>query len=313
MKYLVTGAAGFIGSHICDELLRRGHDVIAMDIFSTGSRDNLAHLDGNSRLTIVRHDVNLAVEGIEPDFIMNFACPASPLQYQIDPIRTLKTSLIGTLNLLELARKLDVPIFHASTSEVYGDPHVSPQREDYWGNVNPIGPRACYDEGKRAAETLLFDFHRVHGVRIKVARIFNTYGPRMAVNDGRVVSNFIVQALRGEPITIYGDGTQTRSFCYVSDLVTGILALVESSDEVTGPINLGNPVEMTVAELARRVIDATGSSSTIEFHQLPIDDPKQRRPDIGLAKDVLNWLPSVSLEVGIGKTAEYFREKLELR
>lgn len=310
MRYLVTGAAGFIGSHICDELLKRGHEVIAMDIFSTGSRENLAHLEGSPQLQIVQHDVNLPVEGISADFIMNFACPASPVHYQIDPIQTLKTSLLGTLNLVELARKLEVPIFHASTSEVYGDPNVTPQREDYWGNVNPIGPRACYDEGKRAAETLLFDFHRVHGVRIKVARIFNTYGPRMAVNDGRVVSNFIVQALRGEPITIYGDGTQTRSFCYVSDLVAGILALCGSDESVTGPINLGNPVEMTVTELAQRVIAATGSSSVIEFRELPTDDPKQRRPDISLAGRILDWTPFVELDSGIEMTAAYFRQKL---
>lgn len=304
-RVLVTGGAGFLGSHLCERLLGMGHDVLCIDNYYTGRRSNVAHLLDNPRFEIMRHDVTFPLY-VEVDEIYNLACPASPVHYQHDPVQTTKTSVHGAINMLGLAKRLRAKILQASTSEVYGDPTVHPQREDYWGNVNPIGFRSCYDEGKRCAETLFFDYHRQHDLRIKVARIFNTYGPRMHPQDGRVVSNFIMQALEGRDITIFGEGTQTRSFCFASDLVGGLIALMDSGDDVTGPINLGNPVEMTVRELAERVIELTGSTSKLTFEPLPSDDPVQRKPDITLARTVLNWEPKVALEPGLKATIEYF-------
>ena len=302
---LVTGGAGFLGSHLCDRLLRDGHDVVCVDNFFTGAKKNIEHLLGHKRFELMRHDVTFPLY-IEVDQIYNLACPASPIHYQHDPVQTTKTSVHGAINMLGLAKRLKARIFQASTSEVYGDPAVHPQPESYWGNVNPIGPRSCYDEGKRCAETLFFDYHRQHGLEIKVARIFNTYGPRMHPNDGRVVSNFVVQALKGEPITIYGDGRQTRSFCYVDDLVAGFVALMASPADVTGPVNLGNPGEFTMLELARTVIELTGAKSQLTFMPLPQDDPKQRRPDIKLANARLGWHPKVALRDGLQSTIGYF-------
>jgi len=308
-RTLVTGGAGFLGSHLCERLLADGHDVICLDNFFTGNKDNVTHLLGDSRFELMRHDVTFPLY-IEIDQIYNLACPASPVHYQHDPVQTTKTSVHGAINMLGLAKRTKARIFQASTSEVYGDPRVHPQPESYWGNVNPIGLRSCYDEGKRCAETLFFDYHRQHGTEIKVARIFNTYGPRMNPNDGRVVSNFIVQALKGEPITIYGDGSQTRSFCYVDDLIEGFIRLMESSGDFTGPLNLGNPNEFTMIELAEKVKAITGSASELVQKPLPQDDPKQRRPDIGLAKKLLDWEPKVKLDVGLIKTVEYFEKVL---
>ena len=306
---LVTGGAGFLGSHLCERLLERGDEVLCVDNFYTGSRRNIRHLLDNPAFEVLRHDVTFPLY-VEVDQIYNLACPASPIHYQNDPIQTTKTSVSGAINMLGLAKRLRIPILQASTSEVYGDPTVHPQREEYWGNVNPIGPRSCYDEGKRCAETLFFDYRRQLGIRIKVARIFNTYGPRMHPNDGRVVSNFIVHALEGRPITIYGDGTQTRSFCYVDDTVDGLIRLMDSPDEVTGPINIGNPNEISVRELAEKVIAKTGSQAELEFCNLPADDPKQRQPDIGQARALLGWEPSVPLDQGLDKTIRFFREAL---
>lgn len=305
MRILVTGGAGFLGSHLCERLIHDGHEVIAMDNMYTGSRAKVSSLIGNPNFELIRQDVTEPLN-FEVDGIMNLACPASPVHYQKFPVQTIKTSVLGAINVLDLANRLRVPVFQASTSEVYGDPAISPQVEEYWGNVNPIGIRACYDEGKRSAETLFFDFHRQFGTQIKVARIFNTYGPRMSFNDGRVVSNFIVQALKNEPISIYGDGSQTRSFCYVSDLIDGFMKLMFSNEKITGPINLGNPREFTMLELAEKVISATNSSSKIEFHDLPQDDPKQRKPDITKAKSLLNWNPTVELEKGLELTVSEF-------
>jgi len=305
-RVLVTGGAGFIGSHLCGELLDRGYDVICVDNYFTGTRDNVATLLANPRFEIIRHDITFPLY-VEVDEIYNLACPASPIHYQLDPVQTTKTSVHGAINMLGLAKRLRARILQASTSEVYGDPVVHPQTENYWGNVNPIGPRSCYDEGKRCAETLFFDYHRQHGLEIKVARIFNTYGPRMHPNDGRVVSNFVMQALRGEPITLFGDGMQTRSFCFVSDLVGGLIALMETPASVSGPINLGNPNEFTIRELAALVIHKTSSKSTLVHMPLPTDDPKQRQPDISLAAQLLGWKPEVPLASGLEPTIEYFR------
>lgn len=304
-RVLVTGGAGFVGSHLCERLVEAGHEVLCLDNFFTGSRGNIAHLLNDKRFELLRHDVTHPLY-IECDEIYNLACPASPIHYQLDPVQTTKTSVHGAINMLGLARRLKAKIFQASTSEVYGDPIVHPQTEDYWGNVNPIGFRSCYDEGKRCAETLFFDYHRQHNLRIKVVRIFNTYGPRMHPNDGRVVSNFIVQALRGEDLTVYGEGTQTRSFCYVDDLVGGFLRMMETDDMITGPINLGNPSEFTIRELAELVIELTGSASAIVAKPLPHDDPKQRRPDITRARNQLGWEPTVQLRQGLIKTITYF-------
>ena len=304
-RILVTGGAGFLGSHLCERLLAAGHDVLCVDNYFTGTKDNIAHLIGNPHFELVRHDVTFPLY-VEVDEIYNLACPASPVHYQHDPVQTTKTSVHGAINMLGLAKRLNARIFQASTSEVYGDPHVHPQTEDYRGNVNPIGPRACYDEGKRCAETLFFDYHRQNALRIKVARIFNTYGPRMHPNDGRVVSNFIVQALKGEPISIFGAGSQTRSFCYVDDLIEGFLRLMASPDEVTGPVNLGNPGEFTIKQLAEMVIELTGSRSTLVYKPLPVDDPLQRRPDIGLAQSLLDWQPTIPLRQGLERTIAYF-------
>ena len=304
-RVLVTGGAGFIGSFLCERLLNEGHEVLCVDNFFTGSRRNVAHLLDNSNFELMRHDVTIPLF-VEVDEIFNLACPASPVHYQHDPVQTTKTSVHGAINMLGLAKRLGAKIFQASTSEVYGDPSVHPQTEDYWGNVNPIGSRACYDEGKRCAETLFFDYFRQHNLPIKVARIFNTYGPNMHPNDGRVVSNFIVQALKGENITIYGDGQQTRSFCYVDDLVEGFLRLMNTGPDVTGPINLGNPGEFTMLELAQKVLEITGSSSKLEHKSLPEDDPKQRQPDITRAKEILDWEPKINLEDGLKPTIQYF-------
>jgi UDP-glucuronate decarboxylase len=306
-RVLVTGGAGFIGSHLCAYLLERGDEVICVDNFFTGARANIAPLLSNPRFEVLRHDVTFPLF-VEVDEIYNLACPASPVHYQHDPVQTTKTSVHGAINMLGLAKRLGVKILQASTSEVYGDPAVHPQPEEYWGNVNPIGPRSCYDEGKRCAETLFFDYHRQHQLKIKVARIFNTYGPHMHPNDGRVVSNFVVQALRGQPITIFGDGLQTRSFCYVDDMVLGLVALMDSSDAVTGPINLGNPGEFTMRELADLVLELTNSSSTLETHPLPQDDPRQRRPNIDKAAEFLQWQPTVPLREGLQKTIAYFAD-----
>jgi len=308
-RILVTGGAGFLGSHLIERLLKEGHEVLCLDNFYTGSKDNLLSFSQSPYFECLRHDVCSSLQA-EVDEIYNFACPASPLHYQADPIQTLKTSVLGALNLLELAKRLRCKIFQASTSEVYGDPHCHPQQESYWGNVNPIGIRSCYDEGKRCAETLFFDYHRQHHVPVKVARIFNTYGPRMHPKDGRVVSNFIVQALRGQPITLYGDGSQTRSFCYVDDLIEVILRLMNAPVSLIGPINIGNPTEYRVLDLAQAVLRLTGSRSTIHFKPLPADDPKQRRPDITLARTHLAWEPKVSLEEGLKATIAYFEQAL---
>jgi UDP-glucuronate decarboxylase len=305
-RILVTGGAGFLGSHLCERLLAEGHDVLCADNYFTGTRDNILGLLSNPHFEMLRHDVTFPLY-VEVDEIYNLACPASPVHYQFDPVQTTKTSVHGAINMLGLAKRVRARILQASTSEVYGDPTAHPQEEEYWGNVNPIGPRACYDEGKRCAETLFFDYHRQHGLKIRVARIFNTYGPRMHPNDGRVVSNFIMQALKGEPITIFGKGDQTRAFCYVDDLVDGLVRLMAAPDEVTGPINLGNPAEMTVRELAERVIRLTGSRSTLAFKPLPVNDPTQRCPDIAKARKVLGWEPKIDLETGLKRTIEYFR------
>jgi UDP-glucuronate decarboxylase len=306
---LVTGGAGFLGSHLCDRLIADGHDVICVDNFFTGTKQNVEHLIGHSRFELVRHDVTFPLY-IEVDEIYNLACPASPIHYQHDPVQTTKTSVHGAINMLGLAKRLKCRIFQASTSEVYGDPIVHPQTESYWGNVNPIGPRSCYDEGKRCAETLFFDYHRQHRLEIKVARIFNTYGPRMHPSDGRVVSNFIVQALKGEPISIFGDGSQTRSFCYADDLIDGFVRLMESGSDLTGPVNLGNPGEFTIRELGEMVIAMTGSKSKLTFHELPQDDPKQRQPDISLARSRLGWEPKIALKDGLARTIAYFEKLL---
>src|SRR5215471_9845961 len=308
-RVLVTGGAGFIGSHLCERLLARGDDVLCIDNFFTATRSNVAGLMLKSRFELVRHDVCFPLY-VEVDKIYNLACPASPIHYQFDPVQTTKTSVHGAINMLGLAKRVKAKILQASTSEIYGDPVVHPQTEDYWGYVNPIGPRSCYDEGKRAAETLFFDYHRQHNLRIKVARIFNTYGPRMHPSDGRVVSNFIVQALKGEPITVYGNGEQTRAFCFVDDLIEGFLRLMAASDDVTGPINIGNPVETTVRELAETIIDLVGSRSTLETRPLPIDDPVQRCPDISRARNLLDWEPRVPLETGLKRTIAYFEKLL---
>ncbi|KCZ85726.1 NAD-dependent epimerase/dehydratase family protein [Hyphomonas adhaerens MHS-3] len=308
-RILVTGGAGFIGSFLCERLLETGAEVLCVDNFFTGRRSNVAHLMENPRFEIMRHDVTFPLF-VEVDQIYNMACPASPIHYQFDPVQTTKTSVHGAINMLGLAKRTKAKILQASTSEVYGDPDVHPQQEEYWGNVNPIGIRSCYDEGKRCAETLFFDYHRQHDVKIKVARIFNTYGPRMHPNDGRVVSNFIVQALRGDDITLYGDGQQTRSFCYVSDLVDGLIRLMNSDDDVTGPINLGNPGEFSMLQLAEKVLELTGSSSKIVHKPLPQDDPRKRRPDITRAKEVLEWAPTVKLEDGLRPTIEYFTAEI---
>jgi len=302
---LVTGGAGFLGSHLCDRLIAADREVICLDNFLTGSKRNIAHLRHHPNFELLRHDIVHPLH-LEVDKIYNLACPASPIHYQRDPVQTTKTSVYGAINMLGLAKRLQCPVLQFSTSEVYGDPRVHPQDESYWGHVNPIGPRSCYDEGKRCAETLFFDYHRQHKLSIKIARIFNTYGPRMHPNDGRVVSNFIVQALKSEPITVYGDGSQTRSFCFVDDLITAIIRLMGTSHDVTGPINIGNPSECSVLSLAKTIIDLTGSRSSIEFNPLPHDDPQQRKPDIGKAKKALAWQPMVSLHDGLQKTIEYF-------
>lgn len=308
-RVLVTGGAGFLGSHLCDRLLSKGYDVLCVDNFYTGSKRNIAHLLGNTYFELVRHDITFPLY-LEVDEIYNLACPASPIHYQNDPVQTTKVNVHGSINMLGLAKRIKAKILQASTSEVYGDPSVHPQPETYHGNVNCIGPRSCYDEGKRCAETLFFDYFRQHKLKIKVARIFNTYGPRMHLNDGRVVSNFIVQALRGKPLTIFGDGTQTRSFCYVDDLIEGLVRLMDSFDEVTGPLNLGKPGEFTILELAKKVIELSNSRSEIIFEALPADDPRQRRPDITLAREVLGWEPKVELDEGLKKTIAYFDELL---
>jgi UDP-glucuronate decarboxylase len=308
-RVLVTGGAGFIGSHLCERLLDEGNEVLCVDNFFTGTRRNIEHLLSNSRFELVRHDITFPLY-VEVDEIYNLACPASPVHYQFDPVQTTKTSVIGAVNMLGLAKRLKVPILQASTSEVYGDPTIHPQVEAYWGNVNPIGPRSCYDEGKRCAETLFFDYWRQHKMTIKVIRIFNTYGPRMHPNDGRVVSNFIVQALKGEDISIYGSGLQTRSFCYVDDLVTGVIKMMSSEDSVTGPMNLGNPEEFTIRQLAAAVLELTNSKSKIIGKPLPTDDPKQRCPDITQAIDVLGWKPTIQLSQGLQKTISYFHQLL---
>jgi UDP-glucuronate decarboxylase len=305
-RVMVTGGAGFLGSHLCERLLEAGCDVLCVDNFFTGSRDNIAHMLGNPRFELLRHDVTFPLY-VEVDEIYNLACPASPIHYQFDPVQTTKTSVIGAINMLGLAKRCKAKVLQASTSEVYGDPLVHPQTEDYWGHVNPIGTRSCYDEGKRCAETLFFDYHRQHRMNVKVARIFNTYGPRMHPNDGRVVSNFIVQAIQGRALTVYGDGSQTRSFCYVDDLIDGLIRLMNSPDEVTGPVNLGNPVEYSMKQLAELVTRLTKSASPIEYRPLPPDDPRQRQPDIALARSALGWQPRVPVEEGLKKTIDYFQ------
>ena len=309
-KSLISGGAGFLGSHLCDELIKRGHDVLCVDNFFTGNKNNVSHLISSSKFELIRHDVTFPLY-VEVDQIYNLACPASPIHYQYDPVQTTKTSVHGAINMLGLAKRTGARILQASTSEVYGDPEVHPQTEDYWGRVNPIGIRSCYDEGKRCAETLFFDYFRQHHLEIKVMRIFNTYGPRMHPNDGRVVSNFIVQALQNKPITIYGDGSQTRSFCYVSDLIEGMIKFMESDKTITGPINIGNPNEFTMLELAELILKLTSSQSKIIFKSLPEDDPKQRQPDISLAKNKLGWEPKIKLEDGLNETIKYFRGLLK--
>ena len=311
MKILVAGAAGFLGSHLSDALIAQGHEVLGVDNLYTGSKENIRHLLDNNHFEFLRHDVTFPLF-VEVDAIYNLACPASPVHYQKHPVQTIKTSLIGAINLLGLAKRTGAKILQASTSEVYGDPLLSPQSEDYWGNVNPIGVRACYDEGKRASETLFFDYWRQYQVRIKVARIFNTYGPRMALDDGRVVSNFVVQALKNQPISIYGDGLQTRSFCFVSDLIQGLVKMMDSPDDFVGPTNLGNPGEFTIKQLAELIVRMTGSTSTITFHPLPLDDPRQRKPDIRNAELHLGWKPTVDLENGLQSTIEYFKKVLDV-
>jgi len=306
---MVTGGAGFLGSHLCERLLKEGNDVLCVDNFYSGTKDNIVHLLGNPHFELMRHDVTFPLY-IEIDEIYNLACPASPVHYQWDPVQTTKTSVLGAINMLGLAKRTKARILQASTSEVYGDPEVHPQKEDYWGHVNPIGIRSCYDEGKRCAETLFFDYYRQHDLDIKVVRIFNTYGPRMHPNDGRVVSNFIVQALRGEDITLYGDGSQTRSFCYVDDLIEGFLRMMASDHAVTGPINIGNPKEFTIRQLAETVLKMVGGESSLIFKPLPQDDPRQRQPDITMARNTLSWQPQVELEAGLQKTISYFRECL---
>ena len=306
-KILVTGGAGFLGSHLCDRLLADDCEVLCVDNYFSGAKQNIQHMLGHPNFDLKRHDVTFPLY-VEVDQIYHLACPASPVHYQLDPVQTVKTNVHGTINILGLAKRTRARVLQASTSEVYGDPEVHPQPEEYWGRVNPIGPRACYDEGKRCAETLFFDYQRQHGLEIKVARIFNTFGPRMRADDGRVVSNFIVQALRGEPLTIYGDGRQTRSFCYVDDLIDGLLKLMSTPPDFSGPVNLGNPGEFTVGELAEKIIDLAGSKSKLSYHPLPDDDPVQRRPDISLASTALDWQPTVSLEDGLKKTISYFKE-----
>jgi UDP-glucuronate decarboxylase len=308
-RVLVTGGAGFLGSHLCERLLADGHDVLCVDNYFTGTKHNVAHLVGDPRFELMRHDVTFPLY-VEVDQIYNLACPASPIHYQHDPVQTTKTSVHGAINLLGLAKRVGARILQASTSEVYGDPQVHPQTEDYWGHVNPTGYRSCYDEGKRCAETLFFDYHRQHGLDVKVMRIFNTYGPRMHPDDGRVVSNFIVQALRGEPITIYGDGKQTRSFCYVDDLIDGMVRLMDTPPGFTGPVNVGNPHEFTMLELADRVLELTGSARELVFRDPPHDDPKHRQPDISLAVSALGWQPTVELAEGLRRTVDYFRDTL---
>ncbi len=307
---LVTGGGGFIGSHLCERLLGEGWDVICLDNFFTGAKRNILHLTSNPSFEVIRHDITLPLS-LEVDAVFNLACPASPVHYQHDPVQTMRTSVIGAMNVLELARRLQIPVLQASTSEVYGDPLVHPQKEDYWGNVNPNGVRSCYDEGKRCAETLFFDYRRQYGLDVKVVRIFNTYGPRMRPDDGRVVSNFIVQALSGKDITVYGDGSQTRSFCYITDLVEGLVRMMASGPEVNGPVNLGNPGEFTILHLAESVIRLTGSKSGIVHKTLPSDDPTRRRPDISRAEKLLGWKPAVPLEEGLKKTIEYFKQELD--
>lgn len=308
-RILVTGGAGFIGSHLCEKLLEAGHEVLCVDNYFTGRRENIFGMLRNPRFETLRHDITFPLY-VEVDAIYNLACPASPIHYQFDPVQTTKTSVMGAINMLGLAKRLKIPVIQASTSEIYGDPEEHPQTEEYWGNVNPIGPRACYDEGKRCAETLFFDYRRQHGMNAKVIRIFNTYGPRMLENDGRVVSNFIVQALKNEPITIYGDGSQTRSFCYVDDLVEALVKVLDTPPEVSGPINLGNPGEFTIKELAEMIIAMTGSHSPVHYRPLPVDDPKKRRPDISKAKAVLGWEPRIPLAEGLEKTIGYFKAQL---
>ncbi len=308
-RILITGGAGFLGSHLCERLLAEKHEVLCLDNFFTGSKDNIRHLLGNPHFECIRHDITNPIY-LEVDQIYNLACPASPVHYQYNPIKTIKTSVMGTINALGIAKRVKARILQASTSEVYGDPEVHPQREDYWGRVNPIGIRSCYDEGKRAAECLMMDYHRQNRVDVKIVRIFNTYGPRMAVRDGRVVSNFIVQALKGEAITVYGDGSHTRSFCYVDDLIDGMILMMNSAEDFTGPVNLGTPEEFTILELARTLIGMTGSASRIDIRELPQDDPVQRRPDITLAREKLGWEPRVSLTEGLKKTIAYFQKVL---
>lgn len=308
-RILVTGGAGFLGSHLCEHLLRKGEDVLCVDNFYTGTKRNIAHLLNEPYFELLRHDITFPLY-VEVDEIYNLACPASPVHYQNDPVQTTKVNVHGSINMLGLAKRLKAKILQASTSEVYGDPTIHPQPETYWGNVNCIGPRSCYDEGKRCAETLFFDYHRQYKIRIKVARIFNTYGPRMHPNDGRVISNFILQALRNEPITIYGDGLQTRSFCYVDDMIEGLIRLMNSPDEITGPINLGNPEEISILELAQKIIELTGSKSKVLFKQPPVDDPRHRQPMIELAKEKLGWSPKTPLVEGLKKTIQYFEELL---
>jgi UDP-glucuronate decarboxylase len=310
MRILVTGGAGFLGSHFTELLLREGHEVLVADNYFTGSRSNLTHLFDHDSFELIRHDVTLPLY-VEVDAIVNLACPASPIHYQRNPVQTLKTSVLGAVNMLGLAKRTGARVLQASTSEVYGDPKISPQVESYWGNVNPIGIRSCYDEGKRAAESLFFDYHRQYKIDIKIARIFNTYGPKMAIDDGRVVSNFIIQALKGHPISIYGDGSQTRSFCYVSDLIDGLNRLLFSGPDIHGPINIGNPYEFTILQLAELVIELTNSKSKIVFSPLPSDDPKQRKPDISLAREILGWTPSIELREGLEKSIPYFASKLK--
>lgn len=310
MRILVTGGAGFIGSHLCDRLIEKGHEVLCLDNFFTGSKDNIRHLLRHDHFELLRHDLTQPIL-VEVDRIYNLACPASPIHYQYNPVKTIKTSVLGTLNMLGLAKRVRARILQASTSEVYGDPLEHPQKETYWGNVNPIGRRSCYDEGKRAAETLMMDYHRQNNLDIRIVRIFNTYGPRMAKNDGRVVSNFIVQALSGQSLTVYGDGSQTRSFCYVDDLVKGMMAMMECEDFI-GPVNLGNPDEFSILEFAKIILRLTKSKSKIDHQPLPADDPVQRKPDINLARDKLNWKPEVPLQEGLKRTIEYFRQKLKL-
>ncbi len=309
MRILITGGAGFLGSHLCERLLSEGHDILCLDNFFTGSKDNILHMVNNPRFELIRHDITMPIY-LEVDQIYNLACPASPVHYQHNPIKTIKTNVMGAINALGIAKRVKARILQASTSEVYGDPEVHPQHEAYWGRVNPIGIRSCYDEGKRAAECLMMDYRRQNGVDVKIARIFNTYGPRMALNDGRVVSNFMIQALTGRAITVYGDGSQTRSFCYVDDLVEGLIRLMNTPPEISGPVNLGNPVEFTILELAEKILAMTASTSRILFSPLPHDDPLQRKPDISLAGRLLNWQPDTSLEKGLELAVSYFRNRL---